>query len=104
MGKALLVTTNLPTTDKRYKRFVKLLGRKAEILELWPGAWFVKSEKRPHMVAERLSALFEDGDDHEGVEQFVVTFVVTTVGPDYEHINGWICTNGNDPWKWIREA
>ena len=100
MGKALLVTTSLPTTDKRYKRFVTLLNRKAEILELWPGTWFVLSDRRPHLIAERLSSLFEDGDEYDSSEQFVVT----TVGPDNEHINGWLCANAEKkPWAWIRQ-
>lgn len=106
MGKSLLVVTNLPATDKRYKRFVKLLNRKANIIELWPGAWFVKVDRKPDLIAERLSGLFEDGEGHTAAEQFIIT----TVGPDFEHLNGWLHVDDKtesakgDPWKWIRES
>lgn len=98
MGKSLLVTTSLPDTDKRYKKFIKLLNRKAEVLELWPGTWFVKSAMRPPVVAERLSALFEDenGPDEQ--------LVVTTVGPDWEHLNGYLISRAEGElkrWEWI---
>lgn len=100
MSKALLVTTSLPDTDKRYKKFVKLLNRKGEARELWPGAWFVKSEKRPHIISERLSGLFEDEPSAD--EQFVVT----TVGPDWEHLHGYLTTRDESElkrWDWIRQ-
>lgn len=98
MGKLYLVATDLPTTDKRYKKFAKLVGRKAKVKELWPGTWFVKTDERAHIIAARLSALFEDDVEDSHGEQVVVT----TLGPDHEHRNGWL-SSSKEAWEWLKE-
>ncbi len=97
MGKQYLITTDLPKTDKRYKKFEKLVGRKAKAKELWTGTWFVKTDERAHLIAARLSALFEDGIDASGEQ-----VIVTTLGPDSEHRNGWL-SSSKGAWEWLKE-
>ena len=97
MKKSLLVTTSLPTTDKRYKPFVRILCDKAKIRELWPGTLFVQSDKSFYSIVKDLDNLFERGENHTSDEQYVITVIISSESK----LDGWLC-NG-ESWRWLED-
>jgi hypothetical protein len=98
----MLVVTSLDD-PKRLKPFERILKRKTKnMMEVFPGTWIVTSTKyKAHDLANSLDSFFQWKDEKTKSTPINERLLVTTVGLDWEHFNGWV---DKAFWDFVKEA